>query len=156
DINQIAGGRTARKIVEDELRGCLLDGARLAKVEVEPPLIRQFLNYQKLANQIADAKGGRIMLVAHDLQEHQAASAPDAHRMLARKVRTLKETVEGIVAPARGQFIPITVVVTNYKNLKDDNLLDEEIAGIKWRLLPGELNEGKFYPDPDVYKWLVN
>jgi hypothetical protein len=155
DVNQIAGGRTARKIVEDELRVCLMDGANLAKVSVDPPLIRQFLNYQKLANQIADAKGGRIMLVAHDLQEHQAASPPDAHRMLGQKVRILKETVEGVFAPARGQLIPIAIVVTNYKNLKDDNLLDEEIAGFKWRLLPGELIEGKFNPEPDVYKWLV-
>jgi hypothetical protein len=155
DTSQIAGGYTARKIVEEEVRVCLRDGAERAKVQVEPPLIRQFLNYQKLANQIAEAKGGRIMLVAHDLQEHRAASTPDAHRMLARKVRVLKESVEGIAAPARGQIIPITIVVTNYANLKDDFLLDEEIAGIKWRLLPGELKEGKFNPDPDVYNWLV-
>jgi hypothetical protein len=156
DINEIEGGRTARKIVEDEVRACFLNGARRANVAIEPPLVRQFLNYQKLANQIVEAKGGRIMLVAHDLQEHVAANPPDALRMLGRKVRNLKESLEGIVAPSRGQLIPITLVVTNYENLRNDIVLDEEIAGIKWWLLSGQLKGGKFSPEQDVYDRIVS
>lgn len=156
DIREIEDGRTARKIVEDELRECFRNGVRRAKLNVEPPLVRQFLNYQRLANQIVEAKGGRIMLVAHDLQEHLAANASEAHRMLGRKVRNLKESIEGIVTPSRGQLIPITLVITNYENLRNDIVLDEEIAGIKWWLLSGQLAGGKFSPEPDVYERIVN
>jgi hypothetical protein len=156
DIREIENGRTARKIVEDELHECFMDGARQANLDMEPPLVRQFLNYERLANQIAEAKGDRIMLVAHDLQEHLAASPPEAHRMLGRKVRNLRESVEDIIVPRRGQFIPITLVVTNYKNLRNDIVLDEEIAGIKWWLLSGQLAGGKFSPEPDVYAKVVD
>jgi hypothetical protein len=156
DIREIEDGRTARKIVEDELRECFRDGVRRANLDIGPPLVRQFLNYQRLANQIAEAKGGRVMLVAHDLQEHLAANPSDAHRMLGRKVRNLKESVEGIVTPFRGQLIPITLVVTNFENLRNDIVLDEEIAGIKWWLLSGQLAGGKFSPEPDVYDRIVN
>ena len=87
NIEQIESGLTARKLVEEELRATLIKGAQLAKVEIEPPLVRQFLNYRRLANQIMEAKGGRIMLVAHDLQEHRADSSAEAHLILGRKVR---------------------------------------------------------------------
>ncbi len=157
DIKEIENGRTARNIVEDHLRRCFLDGANRAKLSLEPPLIRQFLNYKKLANQLIEAKDGRIILVAHDLQEHQAANAPDALRMLGRKVRNLKDSVESfLAAPCRGRLIPITLVVTNYENLQNDFVLDEEIAGIKWWLLSGQLAAGKFSPDPEVYEKIVD
>jgi hypothetical protein len=155
DIREIENGRTARRIVEDKLHECFMDGARKAKLNLEPPLVRQFLNYRRLANQIAEANGSRIMLVAHDLQEHLAASPPEAHRLLGRKVRNLRESVEDIIVPRRGQLIPITLVVTNYKNLRNDIVLDEEIAGIKWWLLSGQLSGGKFSPEPDVYAKIV-
>jgi hypothetical protein len=155
DIEQIENGPTARKLVEDELRATLIKGAQLAKLEIEPPLVRQFLNYQKLANQISEAKGGRIMLVAHDLQEHRADSSAAAHKILQRKVRNLKESVEGLVDLSRGQIIPITLVVTNYDHLKNDHVLDEEIAGIKWWLLPGQVSNGRFSPVEDIYQHVV-
>jgi hypothetical protein len=154
DIQEIEVGRTARKIVEEELRKCLQDGARRAKLDIDPP-VRQFLNYRRLANQITEAKGGRVMLVAHDLQEHVAASFSDARQLLERKVRNLKETVEGLVELARRQIVPIVLVVTNYKHLQNEVVLDEEIAGIKWWLLPGEVREGRFTPEDDIYERVV-
>ena len=137
------------------MRSCLIKGAQLANIEIEQPLVRQFLNYQKLANQISEAKGGRIMLVAHDLQEHRADSIADAHKILGRKVRNLKESVESRVDLSRGQIIPITFVVTNYDHLKNDTVLDEEIAGIKWWLLPGQVSNGRFVPEEDIYDRVV-
>ena len=154
DIQEIEVGRTARKIVEEELRKCLQDGARRAKLDIDPP-VRQFLNYRRLANQISEAKGGRVMLVAHDLQEHVAASFSDARQLLERKVRNLKETVEGLVGLTRRQIVPIVLVVTNYKHLQNEVVLDEEIAGIKWWLLPGEVREGRFAPEDDIYERVV-
>ena len=154
DIQEIEAGRTARKIVEEQLRKCLRDGACRAKLEMDPP-VRQFLNYRRLANQISEAKGGRVMLVAHDLQEHLAASFADARQLLERKVRNLKETVEALVALPRRQIVPIILVVTNYKHLLNEVVLDEEIAGIKWWLLPGEVREGRFTPEDDIYERVV-
>jgi len=155
DIEEIEAGRTARKIVEEALRTCVMEGARQAKVQLEPPLVRQFLNYQKLAAQIADAEGAWMVLVAHDLQEHLATTTPEAHRVLGRKLRKIRENVEDVLARVRGQLIPITLVVTNYTNLRNDSFLDEEIAGMKWRLLAGQLNAGKFEPEPDLHGRLV-
>jgi hypothetical protein len=95
------------------------------------------------------------MLVAHDLQEHVAASFSDARQLLERKVRNLKETVEGLVGLTRRQIVPIVLVVTNYKHLQNEVVLDEEIAGIKWWLLPGEVREGRFTPEDDIYERVV-
>jgi hypothetical protein len=154
DIQEIEAGRTARKIVEEQLRKCLQDGARRAQIDMDPP-VRQFLNYRRLANQISEAKGGRVMLVAHDLQEHLAASFADACQLLERKVRNLKETVEALIPLTRRQIVPIVLVVTNYKHLQNEFVLDEEIAGIKWWLLPGEVREGRFTPENDIYERVV-
>jgi hypothetical protein len=154
DIQEIVDGRTARKIVEEQLRQCLRDGASRADLEMDPP-VRQFLNYRRLANQIGEARGGRVMLVAHDLQEHLAATFAEACQLLERKVRNLKETVEAIIPLARRQIVPIVMVVTNYKHLQNELVLDEEIAGIKWWLLPGEVKEGRFTAANDVYESVV-
>jgi hypothetical protein len=35
-------------------------------------------------------------------------------------------------------------------------VLDEEIAGIKWWLLSGQLKGGKFSPEQDVYDRIVS
>jgi hypothetical protein len=152
DLNPIeTNGPTARKVVEEEVRAFVRKGAELARIELDP-LIRQFLNYRRLANHILEAKGGRIMVVAHDLQEHFAQNYADAHRMLGNKVRNLKESVESIVDLGRGQIIPITVVVTNFEHLQNDFVLDEEIAGTKWWLLPGRVRDGRFTAEEDVYE----
>jgi hypothetical protein len=155
DIKEIESGRTARKIVEDELRKCFMDSARQANIEIQQPLFRQFLNYQRLANQIAETTGSRMMLVAHDLQEHRATSPAEAHLMICRKLRNLRESIEVIITPSQGQIIPITLIVTNYLNLQNDFVLDEEIAGTKWWVLPGQFAAGKFTPERDVYAKIV-
>jgi hypothetical protein len=152
DVEPIeADGPTARKIVEEELRAFVRKGAERAKIELGQPLIRQFLNYRRLANQITEAKNGRTMLVAHDLQEHIAGNNADAHRILGNKVRNLKESVESMIALSRGQIIPLILIVTNYEYLQNDIVLDEEIAGAKWWLLPGRVSHGRFSAEQDVY-----
>jgi hypothetical protein len=156
DRRVIENGRTARKIVEDELRACVAAGAQMARMDVEPPLVRPFLNYQRLANQIIEAKNGKIMLVAHDLQEHPAANTLEAHKLLKRKVQSLKDSVNAAILPMQGKLIPITLVVTNYENLKNDYMLDAEIAGMRWLLLPGRLHAGAFTPEQDIYEKVVN
>jgi hypothetical protein len=154
DLRVVQAGRNARQIVEDELRTCVIEGARQAAVTVQP-LVRQFLNFQRLAGQIVEAKNGRTILVAHDLTEHVARSNADAHKLLGRKLRKLREAVEAAINQIKGTLLPITLAVTNFDNLHNDRLLDEEIAGRKWRILPGRLDQGKFVPVLDNYRKLV-
>jgi hypothetical protein len=141
--------------VEEEVKGCVVAGASMAKIEGNEPVVRHFVNYNKLANQIAEAKNGRIILVSHDMTEHPALNTFQALRLLGRKVRRLKDSVESALPSVRGQLIPISIVVTNFEFLKNDLYLDEEIAGLKWRLLPGKLHDGRFAPEPDNYRRVV-
>jgi hypothetical protein len=154
DLRVVQAGRNARQIVETELRACVSEGARKAAVSVDP-LVRQYLTSQKLAAQIAEVKNGRTILVAHDLTEHVASNNLEAHKMLGRKVRKLREAVENAIGQLKCVLLPITLVVTNYSLLRNDPVLDEEIAGVKWRILPGRLDDGRFVPEPENYNNLV-
>jgi hypothetical protein len=154
DLKVIQAGRNARQIVETELRACVSEGARKAAVSVDP-LVRQYLTYKKLAAQIAEAKDGRTILVAHDLSEHVAKNNLEAHKMIGAKVRKLREAVENAIGQLKCVLLPITLIVTNYSLLRNDPVLDEEIAGVKWRILPGRLDDGRFVPEPENYENLV-
>ena len=73
------------------------------------------------------------MLVAHDLQEHRADSSAEAHKLLGRKVRNLKESVKASWTSSRADHSD-HARRHQLRYLKDDIVLDEEIAGIKWWL----------------------
>ena len=156
DRQIIEDGRTARKIVEEKVKECVSAGASLARIQNAEPLVRHFISHTKLASQISEARGGRLILVAHDLNEHLAGTYVEARQIVASKVRRFKEAVESVLGSVRGRLIPITIIVTNFELLRNDLMLDEEIAGLKWRLLPGRVDKGKFKPEQESQEFLVN
>jgi hypothetical protein len=156
DRQVIEDGRTARKIVEEKVKECVSAGASLARIQNAEPLVRHFISHTKLANQISEARGGRVILVAHDMNEHPASTYVEARQIVASKVRRFKEAVESVLGSVRGRLIPITIIVTNFELLRNDLMLDEEIAGLKWRLLPGRVDKGKFQPEQESQEFLVN